>query len=154
MKHPPLLATFLSILAVLILASIPAWATLGQSEASVTTDQLQMKTQARVQSLPNYTVHQLTSAGSMIQEFVSPQGQVFAVTWSGRSVPDMNQLLGTYVTNLQTATPAQTHILRLRGLTVRTDDFVYSSFCHMQSCVGKAYVPSLLPSGLSAEVVR
>jgi hypothetical protein len=95
MEHLGRLKTMPGALAVLILAGIPAWATLGQSEASVTTDQLQMKTQARVQSLPNYKVHQLTSAtGSMIQEFVSPQGRVFAVTWRGRSVPDMNQLLG------------------------------------------------------------
>ena len=50
----------------------------------------------------------LTDAnGTTVREYVSPQGSVFGITWQGRSTPDMNQLLGTYVTNLQTATPAQ-----------------------------------------------
>ena len=139
----------------LILAAIPAWATLGQPEASVTSDELQMKSEHRVQEFQNYKVHELTVANGMtVREYVSPQGSVFGVTWQGRSTPDMNQLLGTYVNNLQTATRAQTKIIPRRGMTVKTNDFVYSNFCRMRVCTGSAYVPSLMPSNLSAEVLR
>jgi hypothetical protein len=139
----------------LIMATTPVWATLGQSEASVTSDELQMKSEHRVQTLQNYKVHQLTTAnGATVREYVSPQGSVFGVTWQGRSTPDLNQLLGTYVNDLQTATPDQTKIQPRRGMRVKTKDFVYSNFCRMRMCSGSAYVPSLVPSNVSVEVLR
>jgi hypothetical protein len=139
----------------LIMAITPAWATLGQSEATVTSDQLQMKSERRVQVLQDYKVHELTTAnGATVREYVSPQGSVFGVTWQGRSTPDMNQLLGTYINNLQTATPAQVKIVPRRGMSVKTKDFVYSNFCRMRTCQGSAYVPSLIPSNVSVEVLR
>jgi Protein of unknown function (DUF2844) len=139
----------------LIMATTPVWATLGQSEASVTSDQLQMKSEHRVQSLQGYKIHELTAAnGATVREYVSPQGSVFGVSWQGRSAPDMNQVLGTYVNNLQTATPDQTKIQPRRGIIVKTKDFVYSNFCRMRMCGGSAYVPSLVPSNVSVEVLR
>ena len=149
------LKTALGMSLVLILGTIPASATLGQSEASVTTDQLHMKSEHRVQTFQNYKVHELSIAnGATVREYVSPQGSVFGVTWQGRSTPDMTQLLGTYLNNMQTATPAQTKILPRRGMSVKTDDFVYSNFCRMGTCRGSAYVPSLIPSNVSVEVMR
>lgn len=145
----------MSVLLILVLAQIPAWAVLGQTEATVTSDQQRMKTEDRVQAFASYKVHQLTTTnGPTVREYVSPQGLVFGVAWQGRFMPNMNQLLGTYVTNLQNATPAQTQIRHLRGLNVKTSDFVYSNFCHMQMCTGRAYVPAFVPSNVSAEVVR
>ncbi len=145
----------LSVLLILVLAQIPAWAVLGQTEASVTTDQQRMKTEDRVQTFASYKVHQLTTTnGPTVREYVSPQGVVFGVAWQGRFMPNVNQLLGTYVENLQTATADQTHIQRRRGITVKTGDFVYSNFCHLQNCTGRAYVPAFVPSSVSAEVVR
>lgn len=139
----------------LTLASTPSWAGLGQPEASVSTDVLQLKTEDHVQTSQGYRVHQLTSAnGPTVREYVSPQGTVFGVAWQGRAVPDMNQLLGTYIANLQTATAAQTKVRHLRGLAVKTNDFVYSNFCRLSVCTGSAYVPSLVPNNVSAEVVR
>jgi hypothetical protein len=143
------------ILLVFIFGQVAAWATLGQSEASVTSDELKMKSEHRVQTLQNYKVHELTNAnGTIVREYVSPQGSVFGITWQGRTTPDMNQLLGTYVNNLQTAAPAQTKIIPRRGMSVKTNDFVYSNFCHLRRCQGSAYVPSLIPSNVSAEVLR
>jgi uncharacterized protein DUF2844 len=139
----------------LTLGTLPTWASLGQSEASVTADQQRMKSEDRVQSLQAYKVHQLTSAnGTTVREYVSPQGLVFGITWQGRFMPDMNQLLDTYVNNLQTAPPARTQIRHLRGLSVNTSDFVYSNFCTMQICKGSAYVPGLVPSDASVKVMR
>lgn len=147
--------TTFGVLLILVLGSIPAWATLGQYEASVSTDQQYLRSEDRVQVFQAYKVHELTAAnGATIREYVSPQGLVFGVTWQGRSMPDMHQLLGTYVTNLQTASPAQTQVHHLRGLIVKTDDFVFVNSGHLRFWKGSAYVPSLVPSNVSAEVVR
>jgi len=145
----------LSVLLILVLAQAPAWAVLGQMEASVTTDQQRMRSEDRVQALESYKVHELTTTnGPTVREYVTPQGMVFGVAWQGRFMPNVNQLLGTYVNNLQNATPAQTQIRNRRGLIVKTSDFVYSNFCRMQICTGRAFVPAFVPSNVSAEVVR
>jgi hypothetical protein len=85
---------------------------------------------------------------------VSPEGTVFGITWQGRSTPDMNQLLGNYVNNFQTATRDQTQIRQRRGITIKTNDFVYTNFCRMGVCSGSAYAPKLVPSNVSVEVMR
>lgn len=144
-----------STLLVLALGSMPAWAGLGQPEASVTSDQLHMKSEHRVQDFQAYKVHELANAeGAVVREYVSSEGTVFGITWQGRSTPDMNQLLGNYVNNFQTATRDQTQIRQRRGITIKTNDFVYSNFCRMGVCSGSAYAPKLLPSNVSAEVMR
>ena len=145
----------LSALLVLALGSMPASAGLGQPEASVTSDQLHMKSEHRVQDFQAYRVHELANTeGAVVREYVSPEGTVFGVTWQGRSTPDMNKVLGNYVNNFQTATRDQTQIRQRRGITIKTSDFVYSNFCRMGVCSGRAYAPKILPGNVSAEVMR
>src|ERR1700731_396816 len=127
----------LSALLVLALGSMQAWAGLGQPEASVTSDQLHMKSEHRVRGFQAYKVHELANTeGAVVREFVSPEGTVFGITWHGRSTPDMNQLLGNYANNFETATRDQTHIVPRRGITIKTNDFVYTNVCPMGSCTG------------------
>ena len=145
----------LSAVLVLALGSMPAWAGLGQPEASVTSDQLHMKSEHRVQDFQAYKVHELANTeGAVVREYVSSEGTVFGISWQGRSTPDMNQLLGNYVNNFQTATRDQTQIRQRRGITIKTNDFVYTNFCRMGVCSGSAYAPRLLPNNVSAEVMR
>jgi len=145
----------LSTLLVLALGRMPALAGLGQPEASVTSDQLHMKSEHRVEQFQAYKVHELANTeGAVVREYVSPEGTVFGITWHGRSTPDMNQLLGNYVNNFATATRDQTQIRQRRGITVKTNDFVYTNFCRMGVCTGSAYAPKLLPSNVSVEVMR
>ena len=147
--------TIVQTILLVTLGSIPTWAALGQYEGSVSADQEFMKGQDRVQAFQAYKVHQITTAnGTTIREYVSPKGLVFGVSWQAQFMPDMQQLLGNYVTNLQSASPAQTQIRHLRGLSVKTSDFVFVNGGHMRFWSGHAYVPSLLPSNVSAGVVR
>ena len=147
--------TILSALLVLVLASVPVRAGLGQPEASVTSDQIHMKSEHRVQQFQTYKVHELANTeGAVVREYVSPEGTVFGITWHGRSTPDMNQLLGNYVNNFETATRDQTRVLPRRGITIKTNDFVYTNFCRMGVCTGSAYAPKLVPSNVTVEVMR
>lgn len=128
---------------------------LGQYESSLSADQQRMKGEDRVQAFQGYKMHQLTLAnGTLIREYISPKGLVFGVAWQGPFMPDLQQLLGSYATTLQTASKSQTQIRHLRGLKVKTDDFVFISGGHMRAWAGRAYVPSLVPGTLSVEVVR
>ena len=143
------------VLLVLISGAVPAWAALGQYESSVSVDQQYMKSEDRVQAFQAYKVHELTSAnGTIVREYVSPKGLVFGVAWQAPFMPNVEQLLGSYVTNLQTASKSQTQVRHLRGLIVRTNDFVFVSGGHMRFWKGSAYVPSLVPSNVPLEVVR
>ncbi|HEV2351873.1 MAG TPA: DUF2844 domain-containing protein [Terriglobia bacterium] len=140
---------------VLMLGNIQAWAKLGQYESSVSLDQKQTRSQDHVQVLQAYKVHQLTTAnGAIVREFVSPQGLVFGVGWQGPFMPDLQQLLGSYASNLQTTSPAESQVRRRRGLIVKSKDFVFVSGGHMRFWKGHAYVPSLLPTNVSPEVVQ
>jgi hypothetical protein len=145
----------LGVLLILTLETVPAWAVLGKYESSVSGDQQDMKSEDRVQDFQAYKVHELTSAnGTTVREYVSPKGLVFGVAWQGPFMPNMEQLLGSYVTNLKTASKSQTEVRHLRGLVVRTNDFVFASGGHMRSWKGSAFVPSIAPSNVSVEVVR
>ena len=143
------------VMLILTLGTVPAWAVLGQYESSVSVDQQDMKSEDRAQDFQAYKVHELTSVnGTTVREYVSPKGLVFGVAWQGPFMPNMEQLLGPYVTNLQTASKSQTQVRHLRGLMVRTNDFVFASGGHMRFWRGSAFVPSLVPSNVSVEVVR
>lgn len=131
----------------------PARAGLGQTVASVQTDRLSMKGQLRARAEAGYTVQQITTpAGTVVKEFVSPAGTVFAVSWAGPVIPSLQQLLGTYFPQLQSAMQAKGgqrlhaghHRLELRGPTL-----VVHAGGHMREYYGMAYAPSLLPSNLS-----
>jgi len=143
------------VMLILVLGALPACAALGQYESSVSFDQEFMKSEDRVQAFQAYRVHELTSAnGTIVREYVSPKGVVFGIAWQAPFMPNMEHFLGAYVTNLQTAAKSQTQVRHLRGLIVRTNDFVFVSGGHMRFWKGSAYVPSLVPSNVSAEVVQ
>jgi len=138
-----------------MVGSLPAWATLGQIEGSVSVDQQHLRSEDLVQNFQAYKVHQLTTTnGTVVREYVSPKGQVFGIAWQAPFMPDMHQLLGNYVTTLQSATTAQTQIRQRRSLIVKTNDFVFVSFGRLRFFEGRAYVPSMIPSNVSLEVVK
>jgi hypothetical protein len=139
---------------ILALHAAPAWAVLGEYESSVSLDQQYMRGEDRVTAVQGYKLHQITSPnGAVVSEYISPQGRVFAVSWRAPFIPNLGQLLGSYISQVQQAAQAQT---RRRGgpLVVRANDFVFASGGHMRAFHGSAYVPSLFPQNVSAEVVR
>lgn len=134
-------------------AMVPAKAGLGQNVASVQADGVRMKGQVRATSKPGYSVQEITAAnGVVVREYVSPSGVVFAVRWSGPVMPDLQQTLGTYFAQYQTAVTTQ----RAKGqrtshhhVEVHEPSLVVHSGGHMRQHFGFAYVPSLLPPDVS-----
>jgi hypothetical protein len=76
---------------------LPAFAALGGDFTSVQADQATMKASIKTSTSPAYTLHEIkTPMGTIVHEFVSADGKVFAVAWHGPSMPPMQQILGTY----------------------------------------------------------
>ena len=141
--------------AVLLAGSVtlPAFAALGGDAASVDTDAAKMKGQARATAVAGYTVKEITlPSGTLVREYVSAEGKVFAVTWSGMSQPDLQQTLGTYFEQYKAAAAAP-HAGH-HHLTIHQPELVLSSGGHMRAWRGKAYVPALLPPNFSVDDIR
>ena len=127
----------------------PAHAALGQPAASVAADRARMKAQLRQVAGVGYTVDQITTpAGTVVKEFISPAGMVFAVSWFGPALPNLAQLLGSaYFQTLTTA--EKTHSFGHDHVQLRTPHLVVHAGGHMRQFYGLAYVPALVPANLS-----
>jgi len=143
----------LAILVILMMGASPAWAVLGDNAASVDSDAQALNGQHVIVAKAGFNLHQITMQdGSTVNEYVSPAGTVFAISWKSHFMPNLNQLLGSYLTNLQQG--QRTQWIRRRAVTIQGNDFVLTSFGRMGSFQGRAYVPSLVPANLTAEVVQ
>ncbi len=125
--------------------------TLNQAQAS--TGEQAMREGTPVPSNPAYTVEQISiPTGATVNEYLSPDGTVFAVSWRGPRPPDLSQLLGSYFAEFQTAAAAPR---AQRGpLLVRTESLVVETSGHMRDLRGRAYLPALLPSGVTADEIK
>ena len=141
------------VLLALGVGSLPAWAALGESVSSVNADVQAFGGQHVMVAKAGYNLHQITTRdGSGLNEFVSPAGTVFGVSWKGHSLPDFGQMLGPHLTDLQTG--VRTHVIPRRGVTVQNGDFVLISIGHGRYSQIRAYIPSLIPANLTPEVVQ
>ena len=128
----------------------PAWGALGGDYASVESDRQAMRAQLRSTPAVQYDVHEISSAsGTIVREYVSRAGKVFAITWQAPVMPDLRQLLGEYF-DRYTAAAASPRPGAHRQFAVRRPDVVVESSGHLRAFRGKAYVPAALPDGVSA----
>lgn len=141
------------LLPILAVLAFPAWATLGESVESVVTDQSKMHAKRSVVDRQDYTVHEITrDDGTLIREYVTSAGKVFGVSWTGPTIPDLSQLLGTYNAEFQNTMHAKPG--RRKVAVVRNSDLVVESSGHTRAFHGRAYLNSMLPSGVTEDVVQ
>jgi hypothetical protein len=128
-----------------------ALAALGGDLASVQSDVASLKAQVRPGTAASsaYTVQELTTQlGTVVREYANPaSGKVFAVTWRGPQMPNLSQLLGAHVQELEKAAsaPHRSH----RHVLVNEPDLVISSNGRMRAFYGRAYIPSLTPASVT-----
>jgi len=103
----------------------------------------------------SYAVHEIqTPAGTTIREYLSPSGKVFAVTWQGPWLPDLQQLLGSYFTQYQRAAQSARERGARAPVLIRDSNLVVEQSGHMRSFSGRAYLLDQLPSAVTAESIR
>ena len=131
----------------------PAAATLGEDASSVLADQTQLQAALQVASAAKFDVHRMQlPSGTTINEYVSLAGMVFAVTWQGPAMPDLEQVLGRHFA-------AYVEAVKHRGVgggarATEPSGLVVQSGGHMRAYVGRVYLPSMLPRGVSAEEIQ
>jgi len=142
-----------AMLSAVLFVTAPAWAVLGEYEASVNSDQQSLRGELRTIPREGYSIQQITSRdGTVVKEYVSPQGLVFGISWRGPAMPNLQELLGAYFAQWQQAQRSQAH--RRGPLVLRTDKLVVESGGHLRAFHGRAYVPNLMPNNIRAEVVQ
>lgn len=130
-----------------------ASASLGGVAASVQADQIQMNAALRTTAAANYTLFEIqTPSGTLVREYVSPTGLVFAVAWEGPALPDLRQLLRDFFTSYVEGANAAGAGVRPR--VVKQPGLVVYAAGHMRAFYGRAYVPGLIPKGVNLEEIH
>jgi len=144
-----------------------ARATLGESAATVARDASRMS--ATVTGQPpapesalkapapaGFSVERFTTpAGVTVSEYIASGATVFAVSWRGRTPPDVPALLGAYFKQYQNAASAGSPTrYGLHHSSVSAPDVVVETAGHMGDMWGRAYLPAMLPPGVDQSEIR
>lgn len=143
----------LAVAAGLALAPV-AEAGLGEGVDSIARDHATLRAHAAaVVPMVSYDVHELTMAdGGHVREYASRGGTVFAVTFSGRAMPDLGALLGSHYADYVAAMSA--HRMNHKVLAINEPGLVMAVVKQPRGIAGSAHVPALLPAGVSARELR
>jgi hypothetical protein len=138
----------------LSLFSSNAGAALGGDIASIDQDRMQMKASVPVRvANEKFMVHEMTlTSGTIVREYMTTMGTVFAVTWRGQTIPDLRQLMGSYFDTFTSASNSQQS--QRSHMIIRQDDLVVRSGGHMRAYMGSAYAPKLLPAGVTEADIK
>ena len=135
-----------------------ARASLGGDSASIEADRMHMKVDHAARLTPSstgiYTVHEtILPTGTIVRQYVSTAGVVFAVTWSGPFKPDLRQLMGPHFNTMIVRQAGQV-LAGHRFVSQHEADLVVESGGHPRSFVGRAYLPSALPAGIAVQDIQ
>jgi hypothetical protein len=147
--------TLLAIAAMSPLWTGPACAGLGGDAASVLADGSELHGVVSSTSLPQYDVEEINAdTGMRVREYVNRDGVVFAVSWAGPGLPDLQRLLGTHYVEYTTALAALTRPGLHRSVRTMSPELVVESEGHLRAYAGRAYLRALIPAGMSLADLR
>jgi len=133
----------------------PACAGLGGDAAGVAADEADLHGALNSTSLPQYEIDEITTdTGMRVREYLGRDGVVFAVSWSGPALPDLQRLLGTHYVEYTTALAALTRPGLHRSLRIATSELVVESGGHLRAYAGRAYLPTRVPAGIATADLR
>ena len=133
-----------------------ASAALGGSVSTVDSDRVHMQgALVRVARAERFTTHEIqTASGTVVREFVSPNGTVFGVAWQGPWHPDLRQLFGDYFDRYQAAASSTREGRRRGPVYIQDSGLVVQITGHPRSFTGRAYLTNLMPLGVEADAIR
>jgi hypothetical protein len=123
---------------------------LGDAETTAAAEAQRQGGSIKSMELANYRVQEIQlPSGTVVREFSTLAGTVFAVAWRGPAIPDLKQILGAYY-GAFTAASGTSRGGRHR-LVIRQNDFVMQSSGHMRAFTGRAYLPRAVPPGVTED---
>ena len=91
----------------------------------------------------------IDDGGTTINEYASNIGQIFAYTWQGPTMPDLQTLLGGFYDVYRAGAEADSRTgHNLHASRVARPEVVVESGGQMRSYVGRAWLPGSLPPGV------
>lgn len=142
----------------LLTAETTGWAALGQlpsvaagSETHTASPRANRLAATGRTQFVGYAVERSSQEdGTLVRELIGPDGVVFAVTWQGPVLPNLQALLGNHFGTFM-AFSARTSKSRGIGspLSVRSDALVIHSGGRMRGFRGYAYLPERVPAGIN-----
>ena len=134
----------------------PVFAILGEDRATIRSEwqNLPYRHESAVKS--GYTVETLIRPESTIHEYFDSDGKIFAVSWRGTEMPDLERLFGRYFQEFQAGLAERRKSVRVRRIPVhlKTEHLVVETGGKPRELWGRAYLHSLLPAGVSEEEIR
>lgn len=114
-----------------------------------------MHASVQVMQHGTYAVQEMQApGGTVVHEYVSPEGKVFAVSWHGQFPPPMQQILGMYFQQYSAALQALPKHYGHRPLDIQQPGLVVQTSGHMRAHSGRAYIPGLLPQGITVDQIQ
>jgi hypothetical protein len=145
----------LSLAALFLTAGGTVQAALGEPADSVDADQATLAAKrASKTDRTGYTVQELRSDSVVVREYIAPTGIIFAIAWNGLIHPDLTPLLGSYAGEYRTALRHSPREPGRRNQKVETNQIVVEKWGHMRNLQGRAYVPALIPAGVSIDEIE
>jgi hypothetical protein len=155
MRRNTFLALMFGLVVLACSAAQPAWATLGGSADSVESDQHALSAVRKATTSRNgYTVQEIQVGATLVREYVSSTGVVFAIAWNGLTNPNLEELLGSYAADYEKARQQMPRPRDRSRSEVRTHNVVVETWGHMRNLQGRAYAPELVPPGVSIDDLK
>jgi hypothetical protein len=107
-----------------------------------------------VSPIEPYSVHTVESGGNSVREYLSSDGTVFAVAWEGLSSPDLSQLFGDYYVEYAETLKKERKRKGRAPREIQASHIVVRHFGHMHAVRGVAYIPSLIPAGITPDEIK
>ncbi|MBI3593634.1 MAG: DUF2844 domain-containing protein [Nitrospirae bacterium] len=153
----PKILGFSILVSLLGLAAVPALAVLGEDQNSIESDRQRLSGERKPAREKNgYRLETLKSPSMTLEEYVDSNGTIFAVTWKGAGFPDFEKLFGKYFEEFQKGWVERRKDNRLRRVPIvmKTDHLVVETGGRRRSLMGRAFVPSLFPTGVTEKEIR
>ncbi|MCE7528026.1 DUF2844 domain-containing protein [Polynucleobacter sp. IMCC 30228] len=134
----------------LLVLPMVSQAELGGNLASINLEQKTFGSTLTSSPQTGYTIYsQNINPGLVIKEYLTNNGNVFAVTWKGPNLPNFQVVLGSYYSNYLTALQNNP-----RAIFFQDDNIVIESGGVMGGYVGRAYLPKQFPAGMTSANIQ
>jgi hypothetical protein len=143
---------FAATMSLSLIASTPCHAQLGQMVVRANASGGAVAHQA---SSARAKYQETTDAnGIVVRQYVDAVGTVYAVSWHGPAMANVQSLLGSYFQRFRDGANASVGDAGLHASRVNDGDLVVETHVRLREFSGRAWLASALPAGVSASDIQ